>query len=127
MGRKYMRVVVRNDSNATLRLKQHWTSRDWTGGWSPTQHAQAQPGAAAWWQAEGDSVFGEVATSGVEARTWYDVLDGAGATIGELYIFANCPVVESQYGNTFHVRAPNGFYAAYADAKGQKVLTPTEN
>jgi hypothetical protein len=28
--------------------------------------------------------------------------------------------VESQYGNTFHVHAPKGFYAAYVDAYGQK-------
>jgi hypothetical protein len=62
-----------------------------------------------------------VAISGVEVRSWYDVLDAGGAVIGELYIFANSPWVESQYGNTFHVRAPMGYYAAYSDAKGQKV------
>lgn len=121
MSRNYMRVIVRNESNATLRLRHDWTSGEWTpGGWLPSQFPQTPPGAGLWWQAEGESVAG-VPITGVEARAWYDVIDAAGAVVGELYIFANSPWVESQYGNTFHVRAPKGFYTAYADAKGQKV------
>ena len=122
MSRIFMRVIVRNESNATLKLRHDWTSRDWTPGWLPSQLPQAQPGVSIWWQAEGDSapVIG-VPISGVEARAWYDVIDHSGAVVGEFYIFANDPLIESQYGNTFHVRAPIGFYAAYADASGQSV------
>jgi hypothetical protein len=36
MSRIYMRVVVDNRSNATLRLKHFSTTGDWTpGGWAP--------------------------------------------------------------------------------------------
>lgn len=120
MSRNYMRVTVTNESSATLRLRHDWTSGEWTpGGWLPSQFPQTPPGASLQWQAEGESVAG-VALNGVEARVWYDVIDAGGAVVGELYIFVNSPWIESQYGNTFHVRAPSGYYAAYSDAKGQK-------
>ena len=32
MSRIYLRVIVTNDSSATLRLRQHWTSGEWTPG-----------------------------------------------------------------------------------------------
>jgi len=115
-----MRVIVNNESDSTLRLGHDWTSGDWTpGGWQPSQFSETPPGGSLQWQAEGESVA-DVALSGVEARAWYDVIDPAGANVGELYIFANSPWVESQYGNTFHVYAPKGYYAAYVDAYGQK-------
>ncbi|MEU4678424.1 hypothetical protein [Micromonospora sp. NPDC023737] len=121
MARNFMRVVVVNESDATLRLRHHWTSGDWTpGGWQPSQFPATAPGAGLHWQAEGESVSGVVPLTGVEARAWYDVVDQTGTVIGDFYIFANSPLIESQYGNTFHVRAPKGYYAAYVDAHGQK-------
>lgn len=121
MSRIYLRVTVSNDSNATLRLKHSWKSGDWSpGGWMPENHSEAKPGEGLWWQAEGESIFG-VDITGVEARVWYDVVDDGGNVVGEFYIFANSPWLESQYGNKFSVRAPNGFYAAYVDSRGQKV------
>jgi hypothetical protein len=120
MARNYMRVVVRNESGATLHLKHAVTSGDWTpGGWTPASFVDTPPGNDLQWQAEGDSALG-VALSGVEARAWYDVVAADGTVAGELYIFADSPWVESQYGNTFHVHAPAGYYAAYVDADGQK-------
>ncbi|MDE1672665.1 hypothetical protein [Nocardia gipuzkoensis] len=120
MSRNYVRVIVSNRSSAHLRLRHYSTSGEWTpGGWVPTQSPQIGPGVDLWWQAEGDSAFG-VALAGVEARAWYDVVAPSGVVVGELYVFANSPWVESQFGNTFHVHAPPGYYAAYVDAKGQK-------
>ena len=120
MSRNYMRVVVRNDSNSSLRLKDASTTGSWTPQWNPTAFPLAPPGAGLWWQAEGESAIG-VAISGVEARAWYEIVADSGAVVGNLYIFADSPWVESQYGNTFHVHASPGFYAAYMDAEGQKV------
>lgn len=115
-----MRVIVSNDSNAHLRLRHSSTTGEWTpGGWVPNQFPQTAPGESLWWQAEGESALG-VALTGVEARAWYDVVAPSGDVVGELYIFANSPWIESQYGNTFHVHAPAGYYAAYSDAHGQK-------
>jgi hypothetical protein len=115
-----MRVVVSNESGATLRLTHAATSGDWTaGGWTPAAFPETRPGGALQWQAEGDSALG-VALSGVEVRAWYDVVAPDGTKDGEFYIFANSPWVESQYGNTFHVHAPAGYYASYVDAEGQK-------
>ncbi|WP_291049806.1 hypothetical protein [Herbiconiux sp.] len=120
MSRNYMRVVVSNESGATLRLHHAATSGEWTpGGWTPASFLTTTPGGTLQWQAEGDSAVG-VAFSGVEARAWYEVVDASGTVVGEFYIFANSPWVESQYGNTFHVHAPAGYYAAYVDAEGQK-------
>ena len=119
--RIYMRVIVENESDAVLRLQHESTSGDWTpGGWAPSQSAQTLPGASLAWQAEGDTIAGAVPVSGVEARVWYDVIGPGGTVVGQLYIFANCPLIESQYGNTFHVHAPPGYYADYVDAEGQK-------
>ncbi|TYL51162.1 hypothetical protein [Agromyces mariniharenae] len=118
MSRIYMRVLVANDSDATLRLRHRSTSRSWTGGWEPVVQSETLPGGHHGWQAEGDLFIWEL--SGVEARVWYDVVAPSGEVLGELYIFANSPVRESQYGNTFHVHAPAGYYATYSDAKGQK-------
>lgn len=120
MARIYMRVVVENRSSATLRLKHFSTSGEWTpGGWAPNMHLVTAPGAEHGWQAEGAAVLG-VALQGVEARAWYEVVNAAGVAVGELYVFANSPWVESQYGNTFHVHAPKGYFASYLDAAGQK-------
>ena len=120
MSRNYMRVIVSNESSAHLRLRHSSTSGEWTpGGWAPTKSPQIAPGEDRGWQAEGDSALG-VALTGVEARAWYEVVAPSGAVVGELYVFVNSPWIESQYGNTFHVHAPAGYYAAYADPKGQK-------
>lgn len=119
-GRLYMRVTIVNESSATLRWKRDWTSRDWTNSWLPSRHAVTPPGAQLAWQAEGDSIAGEQAISGVEARCWYEVVGADGQVLGELYVFANCPWIESQYGNSFHVHAPENFQAIYVDADAQK-------
>lgn len=118
--RLYMRVTIVNESSATLRWKRDWTSRDWTDPWLPSRHALTPPGGQLAWQAEGDSIAGEQAISGVEARCWYEVVGADGQVLGELYVFANCPWVESQYGNTFHVHSPPNFQAIYVDADAQK-------
>lgn len=119
MAHVYMRVVVVNESDATLKLGHCATTGDWTdGGWSPT--SMATPGNNVQWQAEGGSLLGGPAVSGVEARAWYQVVRPDGSVAGELYIHADSPLVESQYGNTFHVNAPGGYYATYVDAQGQK-------
>jgi hypothetical protein len=120
MSRIYMRVIVVNDSDATLRLRHSSTTGEWSpGGWDPAQFRSVRAGGSLWWQAEGESILGQD-ISGVEARAWYDVIAPDGSVIGEFHILANSPWIESQYGNTFHVRAPRRYYAAYVDANGQK-------
>lgn len=118
MSRIRMQVTIKNESDARVRLRTDRTSRSWTPGWQPSRTEWIEPGESTSWQAEGDLVG--IPTSGVEARVWYDLFGAGGRHIGELYVFANSPLVESQYGNTFTVRAPEGYYATYVDANGQK-------
>lgn len=119
-NRLYMRVTIINESGATLRWKRDWTSRDWTDPWLPSRHVDTPPGGQLAWQAEGESMGPDLPITGVEARCWYDVVGADGQVLGELYVFANCPFIESQYGNTFHVHAPANFQAIYVDAEAQK-------
>jgi hypothetical protein len=63
MSRNYMRVIVVNESNATLRLRNDSTSGEWTpGGWQPSQFPETPPGDSLHWQAEGESVAGVALT-----------------------------------------------------------------
>jgi hypothetical protein len=108
----YIRVAIANETTTRLILQNKWTSGDWTpGGWEPG--GEIGPLAKGQWQCESSSVL-----TGAEARAWYEVLVD-GESVGQLYVHANSPRVESQYGNTFHVWAPKGFNAAYVDANGQ--------
>lgn len=121
-NRIYMEVKIQNDSDAALTCfkKQLATASGWDGTWVPDSKVNAVilPGQSAEWRVEGELVakpiLGGAPISGAEARVWYRV----GNTGGELYVHVNSPLVESQYGNTFHVWAPPGFEASHSG--GQK-------
>ncbi|WBB62763.1 hypothetical protein O7599_09605 [Streptomyces sp. WMMC500] len=109
-----MAVEIRNDSSfplvwATDSMK----SGDWTDPWYPSRASPIAPGATAEWRAEGDLTL--VPTSGTEGKVYYNV---NGDPARQLYIYFNSPLVESPYGNTFHIRAPPGFEAAFSGGQG---------
>jgi hypothetical protein len=58
-----------------------------------------------------------MATTGTEGRVWYNIVatDGSG---GELYIHWDSPLIESQYGNTFHIWAPAGWEVTHSGGQG---------
>src|ERR1700730_1284938 len=94
-----MRISIRNESDATLNYIESelvhgsWTSGDWLP--PPT----IRPGETKGFQSEGGILI--VPTTGTEGRVRYNIVaDGAG---GDLYVHWDSPLVESQYGNTFHV------------------------
>ena len=99
-----MVVEIQNETNTTLRWsRDELSSGSWTKPWYPSRRAVIAPGEVAEWRAEGDLFI--LPTAGCEGRVWYDI-DGAA---GQLYVYFNSPLIESQYGNTSHVTAPGGY------------------
>jgi hypothetical protein len=113
MSRIRMAVEIRNESPFTL----VWAGDelevgDWTDPWFPSR-TTAPPGATVEWRAEGGLILAP--TTGTEGRVRYNV---DGDPHRQLYIHFNSPLIESQYGNTFHVWAPPGFEAAWSGGQG---------
>jgi hypothetical protein len=101
MSRIRMAVWIRNESGADLRLvSANVEHGDWTDPWQPPPviHDEGE------FRAEGD--FTLVATTGTEGSVTYQVGGDANA---RLYVHFDSPLIESQYGNTFHVWAPPGY------------------
>lgn len=114
MSRIRMAVEIHNDSPVPLVwATDELESGDWTDPWYPSRASPIAPGATAEWRAEGD-LFIEP-TSGTEGRVRYNI-DGDPAR--QLYVHFNSPLIESQYGNTFHVWAPPGFEVAHSGGQG---------
>lgn len=114
MGRIRMYVFIHNESDAALRLTgQEVTWGEFTEGWEPP--ALIHPGADGQFQGEGDLFLAP--TTGTEGNVRYriDTPDG-----GELYIHWNSPLVESQYGNTFHIWCPPGWDVAHWGGQGHE-------
>ena len=114
MSRIRMAVEIHNESPVTLvwaRDELPWG--EWTNPWYPSRARTIAPGATAEWRAEGD--FALAPTSGTEGRVWYNIDGDPGR---QLYVHFDSPLIESQYGNTFHVWAPPGFEAAYNGGQG---------
>lgn len=109
-----MAVEIRNESHEPLVWdRDELASGEWTDPWYPSRASTIAPGATAEWRAEGDYFLAP--TSGTEGRVWYNV---NGDRARQLYIHFNSPLIESQYGNTFHVHAPPGSAAAYDGGQG---------
>lgn len=101
MSRIRMYVYISNESDATLTfVRDEIVSGDYTPDWNPP--SVINPGERKGFQGEGDLTV--VATTGTEGRVWYNINSPNGG--GELYIHWNSPLIESQYGNTFHIWAP---------------------
>ena len=112
MSRIRMYVFIRNKSDATLTyVRDEIESGDYTPGWTPP--AVINPGERQGFQGEGDLTV--VATTGTEGRVWYNINTPDG---GELYIHWNSPLVESQYGNTFHIWAPTDWEVTHSGGQG---------
>jgi hypothetical protein len=118
MSRIYMRVFIRNESDATLiRTHDELHPGSWTSGeWRPPD--RIGPGERKGFQAEGDVFLGE-ATTGTEGKVQYVIaaLTGGGE---ELVVEFDSPLIESQYGNTFHVKAPPGWEVSHWGGQGHR-------
>jgi hypothetical protein len=115
MSRIRMAVEIRNESAAPLTwVADDLESGDWTDPWQPPR--SIAPGATGEFRAEGSVVAG-VPSTGTEGRVHYSV---GGDRNQQLYVHWNSPLVESQYGNTFHVWAPAGFEAAFGGGQGHE-------
>ena len=110
-----MAVEIRNESAAPLTwVGDDLVSGDWTDPWQPPRTIAS--GATGEFRAEG-SVVADVPSTGTEGQVRYGV---AGDANQQLYVHWNSPLVESQYGNTFHVWAPAGFEAAFGGGQGHE-------
>jgi hypothetical protein len=115
MGRIYMRVFVHNETDRTLVLRRSGLAHgDWTpGGWTPPDKILG--GQTGQFQSEGSLAI--EATTGTEGTVEYTVADGREDFV---HIHFNSPLVESQYGNTFHVYAPPGYEVSDRGGQGER-------
>jgi len=114
MSRIRMHIFIKNESDATLTFtEQEIASGDFTPQLSPP--ATIKPGQTGGFQAEGDLTI--VATTGTEGHVKYNIA-GPDRSGGELYIHWDSPLIESQFGNTFHVFAPAGWEVTHAGGQG---------
>lgn len=114
LSRIRMYVFITNETDAALSLiNQEVVSGEFTEDWTPP--AVILPGERKGFQGEGDLFL--AATSGTEGRVRYniDAPDG-----GELYIHWNSPLIESEYGNTFHIWAPPGWEVTHTGGQGHR-------
>lgn len=115
MARIYMRVYLHNETSSALVLRSSGLAHgDWTpGGWMPPQTIPA--GQTGQFQSEGNLAI--EATTGTEGTVEYTIDDGGG---GFVHIHFNSPLIESQYGNTFHVYAPPGYEISDRGGQGER-------
>jgi hypothetical protein len=117
MSRIRMKVFIRNESDATLTFAgDELEHGDYTGGWTPPPIIN--PGERKGFQGEGNIVPIDVPSTGTEGRVRYKIVASGGG--GELYIHWNSPLIESQYGNTFHIWAPPGWEVSHWGGQGHE-------
>lgn len=116
MSRIRMYVYISNESDATLNfVRDEIVSGEYTPDWRPP--TVINPGQRLGFEGEGD-LFVEP-TSGTEGRVWYNIVAPNGDG-GELYIHWNSPLIESQYGNTFHIWAPVNWEVTHSGGQGHE-------
>lgn len=111
-GRIRMYIYISNETDVSLTLiGSEVASGEFTPDLSPP--AVILPGQRVMFEGEGD--LATFPTSGTEGRVRYniDAPDG-----GELYIHWNSPLIESDYGNTFHIWAPTGWEVTHQGGQG---------
>ncbi|WP_051317058.1 hypothetical protein [Ectobacillus panaciterrae] len=107
MSRIYLKVLIHNESDATLTYDHgEIETGSYTEGWAPP--TVIKPGEIKGFQGEGNIGPFDVAVTGTEGRVWYNIVD-RGIKQGQLFIHFDSPLIESQYGNTFNITAPPGW------------------
>jgi hypothetical protein len=117
MSRIRMKVFIRNESDATLTFSSdEIVHGDYTPDWTPP--SVIQPGERKGFQGEGNIVPFNEPITGTEGRVRYNIV--APNSGGELYIHWDSPLIESQYGNTFHIWAPENWEVTHSGGQGHE-------
>jgi hypothetical protein len=113
-----MHIFIRNESDATLTFGHDEIAHgDYTPDWAPPPIIK--PGQRVGFQGEGDLTIEP--TTGTEGRVWYNIAASDGSS-GELYIHWDSPLIESQYGNTFHIWAPPNWEVTHSGGQGHDAV-----
>ncbi|WP_298990231.1 hypothetical protein [uncultured Pseudokineococcus sp.] len=116
MSRIRMRVHLHNDSDAALELvDQGMSSGQFTPGGHPPP--RIEPGQRPRISSEGKLLATAPAT-GAQGHVTYRIT-GTGP-VGEVHVGWNSPLVESDYGNTFTVTAPEGWEVSHWGGQGHE-------
>jgi hypothetical protein len=114
MSRIRMKVFIDNATDVPLRFSSdELLVGDYTPDWRPPQ--QIAPHSRQGFQGEGSIAPINQAVTGTEGRVRYDIVAPDG---GQLYIHWNSPLIESPFGNTFHVLAPPGWEVTPSGGQG---------
>lgn len=117
MSRIRMKVFIRNESDATLTFSSdEIVHGDYTPDWTPP--SVIQPGERKGFQGEGNIVPINQPITGTEGRVRHNIV--APNSGGELYIHWDSPLIESQYGNTFHIWAPPDWEVSHSGGQGHE-------
>jgi hypothetical protein len=114
MSRIRMKVFISNETDAALTFSSDELAHgDYTPDWSPP--AVINPGERGGFQGEGNIAPVDEAITGTEGRVRYNIAAPDG---GELYIHWDSPLIESQFGNTFHIWAPANWEVTHSGGQG---------
>lgn len=113
MSRIRMAIRLENRTQETLVLQEAALEHgDWTDPWQP--HERIDPGQTHEFRAEGSQAL-RVPTTGTEGFAAYAI---GGDPARTLRVAFDSPLVESQFGNTFHVEVPTLFDVASFGGQG---------
>jgi hypothetical protein len=118
MDRISVQVIIDNQSDAVLQLINYELDHgEWTNDVTPPATIAAFSKGG--YESEGHLV-GIVPSTGTEGRARYSI--NAPGNVGELYIHWDSPLVNSQYGNTYHIWCPVGWELAEDDGQGHNAV-----
>ncbi|MFY9619935.1 MAG: hypothetical protein WAM70_17085 [Pyrinomonadaceae bacterium] len=114
MSRITVKVLVSNETDAALTfINSELVHGDFTPDLNPPP--TINPGERKGFQGEGNIVPINQAITGTEGRVRYQIAAPDG---GELFIHWNSPLIESQFGNTFHIFAPPNWEVTSVGGQG---------
>jgi hypothetical protein len=114
MSRITMKVFISNETDVALTLiNEELVHGDFTPALHPPPIIGA--GARGGFKGEGNIVPINQAITGTEGRVRYQIAARDG---GELFIHWNSPLIESQFGNTFHIFAPPNWEVTSTGGQG---------
>jgi hypothetical protein len=116
MSRITMKVLISNETDVALTfINDELVHGDFTPDLNPPPIIQA--GERKGFQGEGNIMPIDEAITGTEGRVRYHIAAPDG---GELFIHWDSPLIESQFGNTFHIFAPPGWEVTSAGGQGHR-------